>query len=98
MTPPDSHQHQCFGCSAGTFGDEVARQRGLALLLANRDTGADIPPDVRGVVYRLAVQSGDPRAYEIVKTMYLQVRVRFRVPSDEKGKGWVGSGRGLGLG
>ena len=56
----------------GTFGDEPVRQRGLALLLANKDSGAVIPSDVRGVVYRLAVQSGDPRAYEIVKAMYLQ--------------------------
>ena len=49
------------------------RAKALALLLAMHDAGAAIPSDVRAVVYRLAVMSGDQRAYDIMKNMYLQV-------------------------
>ena len=58
---------------AGLFGSTGLRKEGLRLLLALDKEGTAIPSDVRGVVYQLALLSGDQRAYHILKKRYLQV-------------------------
>ena len=62
-------------CDAGVFGSKNLRKEGLRQLLDLENKGTAIPSDVRGVVYQLALLSGDQRAYHILKHRYLQVRL-----------------------
>lgn len=66
---------------SGLLGPEKLRAEALQQLLAHVNQGTAIPSDVRGVVYQLALLSGDKRAYRILKNMYLQVR-EIEIPAN----------------